>query len=58
MDETEYVTITRESYDDLTRAYAELKALHAGGVDSWEWYSESLREAMLFDEEDDLDVPA
>lgn len=31
----------------------ELAALHAGGVDNWEWYSESLRAAGLLDDDDD-----
>ncbi|WWT40920.1 hypothetical protein [Klebsiella phage 175007] len=37
-----------ESRDEI------LSALEAGGVDNWEWYSESLQEAgLLGDEEED-----
>ena len=36
-----------ESRDEI------LRALEAGGVDNWEWYSESLQEAGLLDDEDD-----
>ncbi|WEU80136.1 host RecBCD nuclease inhibitor [Klebsiella phage Oda] len=36
-----------ESRDEI------LSALEAGGVDNWEWYSESLQEAGLLDDEDD-----
>lgn len=38
------VTISREEYDRLCDRDAKLSALEAGGVDNWEWYSESLRE--------------
>ncbi|ARB12486.1 hypothetical protein BIS33_35 [Klebsiella phage vB_KpnP_BIS33] len=36
-----------ESRDEI------LSALEAGGVDNWEWYSESLQEAGLLDEDDE-----
>lgn len=49
------VTISSDVYNRLVQAERELNALHAGGVDNWEWYSESLREAGLFDEEEDDD---
>lgn len=38
-----------ESRDEI------LSALEAGGVDNWEWYSESLQEAGLLDEEEEDD---
>ena len=31
---------------DLVGAYLELGALEADGVDNWEWYGESFREAI------------
>lgn len=46
------VTISSKRFQELIEAEEELLALHAGGVDNWEWYSESLREAGLFDDED------
>lgn len=46
------VTISGEYYRQLLRSQKELNALHAGGVDNWDWYSESLREAGLFDDEE------
>lgn len=49
------VTISQKRYKELLEAEKELSALHAGGVDNWEWYSESLREAGLFDDDDDWD---
>ena len=38
-----------ESRDEI------LSALEAGGVDNWEWYSESLQEAGLLDDEEEED---
>ncbi|WAW44372.1 hypothetical protein [Klebsiella phage Kp_GWPB35] len=38
-----------ESRDEI------LSALEAGGVDNWEWYSESLQEAGLLDDEEEDD---
>lgn len=46
----EMITITKEQYDELIRDSKILNALYAGGVDNWEWYSDSLRE--VFSEED------
>lgn len=40
MDDT--VTIPRNEYDKLKEDSNTLAKLHAGGVDNWEWYSESL----------------
>ncbi len=50
---TNTITISKEAYDKLVRSEKELYALYAGGVDNWEWYSESLQEAGLLDDEDD-----
>lgn len=33
------VTITRKAYKELLADSEELRLLHAGGVDNWEWYS-------------------
>ena len=38
------IVITREEYHKLKRAKAMLKALEAGGVDNWDWYSEAYRD--------------
>ena len=56
----ETVTITRKDYNGMNRNLAHLQsrvavldALEAGGVDNWEWYSESLRQAGLIDDGED-----
>ena len=38
----EQVTISRKEYESLKEDSDTLAKLHAGGVDNWEWYSESL----------------
>lgn len=38
----ETVTISRKEYEDLKDDSKTLAKLHAGGVDNWKWYSESL----------------
>lgn len=45
------ITISENEYKRLCRDSAILSALEAGGVDNWEWYSESL--AGLLDDDDD-----
>lgn len=45
------MTIPKSEYDSLVRSSRMLAALEAGGVDNWEWYSESLSE--FWDDEDD-----
>lgn len=50
---TDTVTITRKEYDTLKHDARVLAALEAGGVDNWDWYSESLRDAGLFDEDEE-----
>jgi hypothetical protein len=47
------IEIAKSYYNELLAAKKELDALHAGGVDNWEWYSESLRDAGLFDDEEE-----
>lgn len=43
--------ITKEDYDELVHKSKVLDALEAGGVDNWEWYSESLKQYFGEDEE-------
>ena len=50
---SETVTISKKRFDVLLASEAELNALHAGGVDNWEWYSESLAGAGLLDDDDE-----
>lgn len=38
------VEITEQRLAELERSEKKLAALEAGGVDNWEWYSESLSE--------------
>lgn len=40
---SETVTIPKLEYDRLVRDCKLLQALHAGGVDNWEWYSDSIQ---------------
>lgn len=42
--EEEMVTITKKQYDRLLKRDFKLECLEAGGVDNWEWYSESLED--------------
>ncbi len=51
MDDT--VTITKKEYEKLLRSEKLLDALHNGGVDNWDWYSDAYNEA--FPEENDED---
>lgn len=45
------ITITLKEYRELLKDSRKLAALEAGGVDNWEWYSESLEE--FYKEEED-----
>lgn len=45
--------ITEERYNELLAKEKELDALHAGGVDNWEFYCEALADAGIGDDEDD-----
>ncbi len=38
------VTISKKEYERLVEDSKVLDALHAGGVDNWEWYDESLEQ--------------
>ena len=51
--EMESVTISKAEYEALKRDSMILAALEAGGVDNWEWYSESLRDAGLLGDDDE-----
>lgn len=53
VDGSQLITITRKQYDALVLAQKELDALHMGGVDNWEYYSDALREAGFWDDEED-----
>ncbi len=46
-------TINKERLEDLLRTERKLEALEAGGVDNWEWYSESLKEFNKQEEEEE-----
>jgi hypothetical protein len=48
------VKISEKRLKDLERAASKLQALEAGGVDNWEWYSESLKEWRKEGELEDL----
>lgn len=39
--------ITRKEYDSLLASEKKLDALESGGVDNWQWYDESLKNAGL-----------
>jgi len=41
---SDLVVLTKEDHAALVRQSAMLRALEAGGVDNWEWYSESLKD--------------
>ena len=43
------IKISQEEYDRLIKVDRKMDALEKGGVDNWEWYSESLAE--IFKEE-------
>lgn len=49
------ITIDHERYIELLEAEAELVALHAGGVDNWEWYDDSLENLKEIDPNDRRD---
>jgi hypothetical protein len=52
---TRLVEIPETEYAALQRDSAILAALHAGGVDNWEWYGDSLRDAGLCEEDEEED---
>jgi len=47
------ITITKAKYDELLLAQRKLDALEAGGVDNWEWYDDSLKDAGFYDDEEE-----
>lgn len=49
---SDFVCISIKEYNELTYDSRKLAALEAGGVDNWEWYSESLKEFWEEEEED------
>lgn len=53
MEPEETVTITRKEYESLLDDRRWRSALESGGVDNWEWYSESLEESGYFDDEEE-----
>jgi len=46
--------ITVKEYKNLLDDSRKLAALEAGGVDNWEWYSESLKEYWAENEKDEI----
>ena len=42
--EIQDMEISKERYEELLDAEMKLSCLEAGGVDNWDWYSESLEE--------------
>ena len=51
MKDEDYDIVSKAELDSLRKDAFELQCLHDGGVDNWEWYSESLQEGGFFDEE-------
>lgn len=49
------VTISAKRLKYLEHRDDVLSALEAGGVDNWEWYSESLNDAGIPDDDEDED---
>ena len=47
------ITLSADRYEYLQKRDDILSALEAGGVDNWDWYYESLKEAGLVGNEDD-----
>lgn len=43
-DENKTITIPVALYEELMDSHILLGKLQAGGVDSWEWYEESLKD--------------
>lgn len=53
--DVEMITITPSHYSKLKQAAKKLACLEAGGVDNWDWYSESLERGGYFDNEEEND---
>jgi hypothetical protein len=56
MTDIKYITITLEEYRNLRYNEAELRMLDAGGVDNWEWYSESLYPSEHYSNGENIDT--
>lgn len=52
MNDPDFVVIPTKEYEALKRDSMILAALEAGGVDNWEWYSESLKDAGVFEDDE------
>lgn len=50
MAEESEALISMERYKELLAAERKLLCLEAGGVDNWEWYSESLQDCGYWDD--------
>ena len=48
----EMIEITKAEHDHLVDRDFKLTCLENGGVDNWEWYSESLEDYFAANEED------
>ena len=48
--DNETVTISKKEYESLLDDMKWRLALESGGVDNWEWYSESLKEGGYYDD--------
>jgi hypothetical protein len=46
------ISIPVSRYLELLRNEAELRALHLGGVDNWEWYEEAMATVAEYDEDE------
>jgi hypothetical protein len=44
------ITISRARFDELLEFERELNALHAAGVDNWDFYEEALAEVEGYEE--------
>lgn len=49
----ELMTISLKRYKELLDSEKKLHALEAGGVDNWQWYSESLQQHGYFDDNEE-----
>lgn len=49
----ETICIPLSEYEELISDQRILTALYDGGVNNWDWYGESLRDAGLLDDDED-----
>ena len=49
MEGEDFVTIPTKRYKQLLQQEDKLECLEAGGVDNWEWYSDSLSDQGYFE---------